>query len=43
MLRAAVSSVENYEFEIEDKLDKQIGTIPLPFPKMDSELQSTIK
>jgi cleavage and polyadenylation specificity factor subunit 4 len=35
MLREAVSSVEDYEFEMEDQLEKQTGTIPLPFPKMD--------
>ena len=38
MLREAVSSVDEYEFEIEDQLERQVGTIPLPFPKMDSEL-----
>ena len=37
MLREAVSSVDDYEFEIEDQLERQVGTIPLPFPKMDSE------
>lgn len=37
MLREAVSSVEDYEFEVEEQLEKQLGTIPLPFPKMDSE------
>lgn len=38
MLREAISSVDEYEFEIEDQLERQVGTIPLPFPKMDSEL-----
>jgi hypothetical protein len=37
MLREAVSNVEQYDFEIEDQLEKQIGTIPLPFPEMDSK------
>lgn len=37
MLREAVSSVEDYEFEIEEQLEKQVGTRPLPFPKMDSK------
>ena len=37
MLREAVSSVDEYEFEIEDQLERQVGTRPLPFPKMDSE------
>ena len=37
MLREAVSSVDDYEFEIEDQLERQVGTRPLPFPKMDSE------
>ena len=37
MLREAVSSVGDYEFEIEEQLEKQVGTRPLPFPKMDSK------
>ena len=37
MLQDAISSVDDYEFEIEQYLSKQLGAIPLPFPGMDSK------
>ena len=37
MLAAAVSSVEDYEFEIEEALARQLGARPMPFTGMDSE------
>ena len=37
MLQHAVSSVDDYEFEVEEQLEKQVGSRPLPFPKMDSK------
>ena len=38
MLQELVASVEDYRFEIEDALDKQLGARPIPFPGMDSKL-----
>lgn len=32
-----MAGVEDYEFEIEDALAKQLGARPMPFPGMDSE------
>ena len=37
MLQDIVASVEDTEFEIEDALDKQLGSRPMPFVGMDSE------
>ena len=37
MLQHAVSSVDDYEFEIEEQLEKQVGSRPLPFPKVDNK------
>ena len=37
MLQDAISSVDDYEFEIENALARQLGAKPLPFPGMDSE------
>ena len=37
MLQDVVASVEDTEFEIEDALDKQLGSRPMPFPGMDSK------
>lgn len=37
MLQDAIASVDDYEFEIEHALGKQLGARPLPFPGMDSE------
>ena len=41
MLQDLVSGVGDQEFEIEDALDKQLGTRPLPFPGMDSKYCSS--
>ena len=38
MLQEAIASVEDYDFEIESILAKQLGAVPLPFPGMDSML-----
>ena len=38
MLQDVISNVDDYEFEIEQYLSKQLGAIPLPFPGMDSKL-----
>jgi cleavage and polyadenylation specificity factor subunit 4 len=35
MLQDAISNVDDYEFDIEHYLAKQLGAIPLPFPGMD--------
>lgn len=35
MLQEAIASVEDYDFEIESILAKQLGAVPLPFPGMD--------
>ena len=37
MLQDAISSVDDYEFEIENALARQLGAKPLPFPGMDSK------
>lgn len=37
MLQDIVASVEDAEFEIEDALDKQLGSRPMPFVGMDSK------
>ena len=37
MLQEYISSVDDYEFEIEQLLAEQVGAIPLPFPGMDSK------
>ncbi len=37
MLQEAISSVADYEFEIEEIIAKQVGAVPLPFPGMDSK------
>lgn len=36
MLQEVIAGVDDYSFEIEDALDKQLGARPLPFPGMDS-------
>lgn len=36
MLQDAIASVDDYDFEIEHALVKQLGARPLPFPGMDS-------
>lgn len=38
MLQDAIASVDDYEFEIESALARQLGSKPLPFPGMDSKL-----
>lgn len=40
MLQDIVASVEDTEFEIEDALDKQLGSRPMPFVGMDSKCSS---
>jgi len=37
MLQDVVASVDDTDFEIEDALDKQLGSRPMPFPGMDSK------
>ena len=37
MLQDLVNNVDDYEFEIEDALAKQLGCRPMPFPGMDSK------
>ena len=41
MLQEVISGVEDYTFEIEDALDKQLGARPLPFTGMDSKWHAT--
>lgn len=40
MLQDAIASVDDYEFDIETALARQLGAKPLPFPGMDSETTS---
>lgn len=42
MLQDIVASVEDTEFEIEDALDKQLGSRPMPFVGMDSKYSSKV-
>lgn len=37
MLTAVVASVDDYEFDIEEALAKQLGARPMPFTGMDSK------
>ena len=37
MLAAVVASVDDYEFDIEEALAKQLGARPMPFTGMDSK------
>ena len=37
MLQDAIASVDDYEFDIETALARQLGAKPLPFPGMDSK------
>lgn len=37
MLQDAIASVDDYKFEIEVSLAKQLGAKPLPFKGMDSK------
>ena len=43
MLQDAIASVDDYEFEIETALAKQLGAKPLPFPGMDSKLKRRVE
>ena len=42
MLQEAISSVADYEFEIEEIIAKQVGAVPLPFPGMDSKKRFSV-
>ncbi len=42
MLAEVLAGVEDYNFEIEAALDKQLGARPLPFAGMDSKLLYTM-